>query len=154
VVLFSLSLILVFFGTLAQIDNGIWTVVEKYFRSLYVWVDFQLAVQFAQIFFGVSRDVKVTGAFPFPGGWLIGTVLLVNLLAAHLVRFKLSWKRLGILLIHFGLILMMLGELITGLYAIEGNLVIEKGQSANYLVHGRYHEVVVIDRSPKDHDHV
>src|SRR5712692_1637742 len=107
VFLFSLSIILVFFGTLAQINNGIWTVVEEYFRSLWVWIPCQLAVQFAQIFFGVSRDLEVTGKFPFPGGWLIGSCLLVNLLAAHLVRFKLSWKRSGILLIHAGLILLM-----------------------------------------------
>ena len=35
VVLLSLSLGLVFFGTVAQVDFGIWTVVNKYFYS---WV--------------------------------------------------------------------------------------------------------------------
>ena len=53
------------------------------------------------------------GSFPFPGGWLLGSVLLVNLLAAHAIRFKLSWKRSGILLLHAGIILMMIGEFIT-----------------------------------------
>ena len=33
VVLFVLSLVLVFAGTLAQVDNPIWTAVSDYFRS-------------------------------------------------------------------------------------------------------------------------
>ena len=31
VTLLSLSMILVFCGTLAQVDNGIWTVMDQYF---------------------------------------------------------------------------------------------------------------------------
>ena len=40
--LFALSLLLIFFGTLAQLDFGIWTVVDQYFYSLIVWVPFDL----------------------------------------------------------------------------------------------------------------
>ena len=29
VVLFALGILLIFFGTMAQLDNGIWTVVDK-----------------------------------------------------------------------------------------------------------------------------
>src|SRR5438445_13176121 len=118
VVLFSFSLALVFFGTLAQVDEGIWFVVGKYFRSAFVWVPFQ-------IFFPRPTPdgggIAVGGAFPFPGGWLLGGILLVNLLADHAIRFKMTWKRSGILLIHAGLIVMMMSELITGLMAVEGH---------------------------------
>src|SRR5258708_2807695 len=95
VVLFALSLILVFFGTLAQIDGGIWTIVRDYFRSFYVWIPFQLVVQFLNIFFSgvLSDNAQFSGAFLFPGGWTLGGLLLANLLAAHLTRFRLSWKR-------------------------------------------------------------
>jgi hypothetical protein len=58
---------------------------------------------------------------------------LVNLVAAHMVRFKLSWKRAGILGLHSGLILLMLGELITGLFAAEGTMLIPVGGSTNYV---------------------
>src|SRR5690242_3769369 len=61
VVLFAFAILLVFFGTLAQVDLGIWTVVGKYFRSAFVVVPFK-------IFF--PRTWNVPGAFPFPGGWL------------------------------------------------------------------------------------
>jgi hypothetical protein len=138
VVLFALSLVLVFVGTLAQVDNGIWTVVNKYFRSLYVFVPFQIFV---------PRSVHVPGGFPFPGGWLIGGGLLINLLAAHIVRFKLSLKRLGILVLHAGIILLLVAELITGLFAVEGRMSIEEGQSANYVEDSRHYELAVVDRS-------
>ncbi|MFO0843370.1 MAG: hypothetical protein U0797_13385 [Gemmataceae bacterium] len=83
VVLFVLSLLLVFFGTMAQIDNGIGTVMKEYFRWWWVWVPWRLLVQFGQVFFGVPQAWNVSGAFPFPGGWTLGTLLLINLIAAH-----------------------------------------------------------------------
>ncbi len=121
-VMFVLAIALVFLGTLAQVDEGIWTVLTKYFRTGIAWIPFQALVRFGQVFLGVSPQAQVSGSFPFPGGWLIGGILLVNLLAAHAVRFKLTWKRTGILLIHSGLVLMMLGELLTGLFANEGKM--------------------------------
>lgn len=150
VVLFVLSLLLVFFGTMAQIDQGIWTIVERYFRSAFVWVPWQLLVQFGQVFFGVPRDFKLAGAFPFPGGWLLGALLLVNLLAAHLIRFKLSWKRSGILLIHGGLILLMLGELVTGLYAVESRMSIAVGETVNFLDVSQQNELAISTADPED----
>ena len=111
VFLFVLAFILVFTGTLAQVHVGIWTVVNTYFRSLIVWMPLQ-------IFF--PESVQVGGGFYFPGGWLIGGALLTTLLAAHLVRFKLSWKRSGILLTHAGLVVMMLSAFITGYLPWKG----------------------------------
>src|SRR5262249_43938654 len=138
VVLFALSIVLVFCGTLAQIDAGIWTVVNTYFRTPYVWIP-------VQIFF--PRTWHVPGGFPFPGGWLLGGLLLANLLAAHLVRFKLTWKRSGVLILHAGLVVMMLGELVTGLFAVEGNMtILERGWS-NYVETREKTELALIDRS-------
>jgi hypothetical protein len=150
VFLFVLSLLLVFFGTLAQIDNGIGTVMKQYFRWWYVWVPWQLLVQFGQVFFGMSRELKVSGAFPFPAGWTLGTLLLVNLLAAHLVRFKISWKRSGILLIHAGLIVLMLGELFTGLFAVEQRMSMARGETANFTDVSDKVELAITTPSKKD----
>src|SRR4051794_12190572 len=44
VVLFVLALILIFIGTLAQVDSGIWTVVNRYFRSFVAWLPFQALI--------------------------------------------------------------------------------------------------------------
>lgn len=145
VVLFVLAFILVFCGTLAQVDAGIWTVVKQYFRSSYVWIPLQIFV---------PRSIRVPGSFPFPGGWLIGACLLANLLAAHIVRFRFTWKRSGILLLHAGLVVMMLSELVTGLFAAEGILTIVQGSSSNFVELHDLKELAIIDPSDPDVDHV
>jgi hypothetical protein len=74
-------------------------------------------------------------------------LLLANLLAAHAIRFKLSWKRSGIFLIHAGLIVMMMSELITGLYAIEGTMSLVEGERVNFVDDSRVKELAVIKRT-------
>jgi hypothetical protein len=135
VVLFSLSLVLVFVGTLAQTEESNWTVVGKYFRSWFVWVPFQLFVKLGQIFFGVSASAQLAPkwGFPFPGGWTLGILLLANLLAAHALRFKVTWKRTGILILHAGLIVLLVGELLTGLFSVESRMTLAEGETANFI---------------------
>src|SRR5216683_2113381 len=144
VVMFVLAIALVFMGTLAQVDEGIFTVLTRYFRTGIAWIPFQALVRFGQVFLGVSPQAQVAGSFPFPGGWLIGGILLVNLLAAHAVRFKLTWKRTGILIIHAGIVLMMLGELVTGLFAAEGRMTIPENWTVNFVEDHRALELAVI----------
>jgi hypothetical protein len=147
VTLLALSVVLVFCGTLAQLDHGIWAVVNSYFRSFFVWIP-------VLIFFPRTYHIWPAIGFPFPGGWAIGSLLLVNLIAAHAIRFKISWKRTGILFIHAGLIVLMMGELITGMFAIEGNMAIATGQSANYVEENEYMELAVATQVDADHDEV
>lgn len=142
---FAAGIFLVFAGTLAQVDMGIWTAVARYFRSLWVFIPLQ-------IFF--PRSMDVSGGFFFPGGWLIGAVFLVNLVCAHIVTFKLNWSRAGILLIHAGIVVMLLGEIVTGLFAVEGNMTIDEGSSSNYVEHVRSPELAVIDPSSPTEDAV
>jgi hypothetical protein len=141
VVLFALAMLLVFFGTLAQKDTGIWNVVGKYFRWWWVWVPFQ-------IFFPSS--LKVQGGFPFIGGWSLGVLLLVNVVSAHIIRFRYTWKRLGIVLTHAGIITLLLGELITGLYAVEANLTVHENESINFVEERDKAELAFVFPATKD----
>jgi ABC-type transport system involved in cytochrome c biogenesis permease subunit len=148
VVLFVLSLILVWCGTLAQRDAGIHVVVNHYFRgdwktAGFIWVPLKHLVFFA-----------VPGGFPFPGGFLLGGALLVNLLAAHAVRFRLSWQRSGILVLHSGLILLLVGEFITRQYAVEGNMTIPENGSSDYLEHRTATELAVVSSADARTDDV
>jgi len=122
VALFALCFVIVFCGTLAQRDHGIQIVVRDYFRSAFVWIPFRHLVFFS-----------VPGSFPFPGGWLLGALLLINLLAAHLTRFRFTVQRIGILLMHAGVLLLLLGELVTGLFQVESRMDILEGSSAIYV---------------------
>ena len=124
-----LAMIVVFWGTLAQTDNGVWTIVQKYFRSFFILVPIKV------VLFNLVEDTKTV--IPWPGGWLIGLVMLVNLLAAHAIRFKLTWSPPGIIMIHAGIIIMMLGEVITGVYAVEGQMIIRVGETSSTVVDGR-----------------
>ena len=152
VVLMGLSLFLVFAGTLAMIDSGIWTTTDRYFRSTYVWIPFDLFVKFAQIFFNLPANWSIPGSFPFPAGLTLGFALLLNLLAAHAVRFKLSWKRAGIITLHAGLILMLVGEFITGQFAVEGNMPIENQLTCNYVESRKKYELVFTNTTDPKQD--
>jgi ABC-type transport system involved in cytochrome c biogenesis permease subunit len=108
VMLFALSIFLVFVGTLAQKDHDVWYVVHDYFRAWIARVDFITFERLVQIFFKSVRW-DLTGHFYFPGGKLIGSLLLVNLAAAHAVRFKVEAQgrrlAIGAVIIAVGLAL-------------------------------------------------
>jgi len=144
VILFALSMVLILAGTLAQTNSGIWTVVDQYFRSIYVAIPFQLFIP--------RKVATIPGVFPFPGGLTLGVLLFVNLLAAHLVRFKLTWKRSGIILSHAGVLLLLVGEFVTGAFAKEGNMSIVEGGTANYVEDIRTSELAIIDPSGSSDD--
>ena len=130
VVCLTAALILVFVGTLAQVDLGLYAVQSKFFRSFLVYWSPA----------GSNWKIPV-----FPGGWLIGLTLLVNLLAAHAKRFKFTPKKYGILLIHAGLIFLLLGQFLTELFQRESTMRLEPGQSKNYSEAPRKNELAVID---------
>ncbi len=137
--LLALGVTLVFFGTLAQKTAGMWTVVDKYFWSWIVMIDLQPSLEFLKIFFSAPKDAVAPSwiHIPFPGGKLIGGLMFLNLLAAHALRFKLTWKRAGIVLAHSGLLLLFVGEAITRECQIEQRMTIAEGQAVNFTEDAR-----------------
>ncbi len=113
VALFGLSIFLILAGTFAQVDKDIWQVIDEYFRCWFAWIDFQL---FFPPSFSPSR-VQVPGGIWFPGGWLIGTAMAVNLLAAHAIRFKTQAKGSRLTL---GLAALAMGGLSTWMVIASG----------------------------------
>lgn len=144
VVLFLLGFFLVFFGTLAQRDLSTDRAVTDYFGSFVVWVPFQFFIQFVQTFPGILKSVHIPGSFPFPGGQTLGWMLMVNLLAAHAIRFKLTWKRAGIIVLHVGIILLLLGEWYRLTFAVENHLAFSEGEYVNYTHDLHKFELAVI----------
>jgi len=71
----------------------------------------------------------------------------VNLLAAHLRRFRLSVGNLGMHLIHGGLIIMLAGGLFTDLLSVESQMPIALGETKNYSEDSQRVELVMIDQS-------
>jgi cytochrome c-type biogenesis protein CcsB len=129
VVLFALAVIIVFVGTLAQTRHDIWVVVREYFRSWYVMVPFKVffppswSPDWEPTGFTVPSFVpyfngRVIDSFPFLGGWSIGALMAVNLIAAHLVRFRAQAR--GAKLAK-GLSILAIGVLVTTVVILGGN---------------------------------
>lgn len=139
VVLLIFSMLLVFFGTLAQVKIGLYEAQTNYFRSLFVmWTP-------------GDSEVRIP---VLPGGYLLGWALFVNLVAAHVKRFTLTRKKIGIFTIHAGLILLLLGQFFTEIFQVEGTMRIEEGGSKNYSASHLDNELVVIDRTDSGQDRV
>ena len=149
VALMALAIVLIFCATWAQIDKGIWAIIDEYFRSFWIWVPFR-------IFMAPSAHEQSMSnlGFPLPGGYLVGGALLVNLLAAHAVRFKISWHRSGILMIHASVILLLVGQAITGEMALERQMPIYEGQSRDWGHDIREVELAIVDHGLADCDQV
>ncbi|MEO7412719.1 MAG: cytochrome c biogenesis protein ResB [Opitutaceae bacterium] len=138
VTLLVLGMVLVFWATLAQVDLGVWGVQERFFHC-----------------FIVTERIPGTPLWaPFPGGYLIGTMLLVNLIIAHIDRFKFTARKIGIQLTHAGVILLLLGELLSGLWQESYTMQIGLGDSLNYSEHQRDFELAIIDTTSPDVDEV
>jgi hypothetical protein len=135
VALLALSALLVFLATLDQVNLGIWAVQEKWFKSLIV-----------------LHNIKGIPVPVFPGGYFIGGLLLINLVAAHAKRFAFTWKKAGIQLVHGGLILLLIGELFTGLFQEEYQLRLDEGQTKNYSESWRFNELAIIDTTSPTED--
>ncbi len=130
VALLLLAIVLVVIATLDQVHLGIWAVQAKYFRSFIV---------FQQIP-GAGLSVPF-----FPGGYLIGGALLLNLLCGQFLRFTLNWRNTGLHLTHFGIILLLVGELITGLLSVESHLTLDTGETRNYAENAFDRELAIVD---------
>src|ERR1019366_4896133 len=139
VFLLVISSVLVFAATLDQVHLGVWGVQEKYFRSFFV---------FSQI-----RGTVITLPV-FPGGYLIGGALIVNLLAAHFYRFRLSWRQSGIWMTHIGLILLLAGEGLSGILQQDNQMRIDVGQTRRYSESFRETELAIMETTNPAYDDV
>jgi hypothetical protein len=127
VVLLAFAIVLVFIGTLAQVDEGLYEAQARYFHQ---WLIFGLDI------FGHRIPLIL------PGGYLIGTMMLLNLLAAHIYRFQLSVKKIGIQLAHAGVILLLVGQLMTDMFAHESQMQLVEGETKSYAEDARHCELV------------
>jgi hypothetical protein len=129
VTLLAFAIVLVFVGTIAQADEGLYIAQQHYFRQWLV---------VGANFFGHKIPLIL------PGGYLIGTLLLVNLVVAHIYRFQLSTKKIGIMLAHSGVILLLVGQLATDMLARETQMHFAEGETRNFSDSATEYELIFI----------
>lgn len=142
VILLSCSMALIFFGTLDQVEFGIYEVQKRYFESfLAIW----------------SYPMQWPGgkslywlALPLPGGYLLAILLVINLLAAHFRYFIPKWNKIGIVMIHLGVLLLIISGVITSLFQEESQMVLKSEEESNYSQIIRENELIIIDKSDPD----
>ncbi len=135
VVLLALGIVLVFLGTVAQADEGLYQAQERYFKHWFVpWFSF------------LGHKVPL----PLPGGYLLGTLLLVNLVAAHIKRFQWTWKKAGIHLTHLGVILLLVGQLTTDIFSRETQMSFSEGETRDYTTSPRLCELAFATDAGKE----
>lgn len=134
----GLTMVLVVVGTLAQVHMGTFAAQKVYFNSFWIYQHGLLPFKFPIL----------------PGGLTVGVIWMVNLLAAFAARFKYTKRDLGILITHFGLIFLLLGQFLTQMLAQESQLPIEIGQTKNYSESPRENELAIVDKTDAEHDQV
>ena len=117
VTLLAFCIALVFVGTLAQADEGLYGAQAHYFNQ---WI-----VVGAQLF-GYHVPLLL------PGGYLLGVLLLANLICAHIHRFQFTTKKIGIQLAHSGVIVLLVGQLATTMWSRELQMHFYEGEKRNY----------------------
>jgi hypothetical protein len=139
----GVGILIVFFGTIAQVHEGLYGAQSRWFKAFIVWVN------------------PATGAYdpvhawlPLPGGYTIGFLLLANLIAAHIKRFDWSPKKIGIQLTHLGVIMLLVGQLVTDLCQVESHLGLREGQAKSYTEDHRENELVVLTDGGEGQDKV
>src|SRR5580704_7775439 len=126
----GLLMVLVVACTLLQVPLGTHLAVERTIRSFLVWWTPE----------GSSLRIPV-----FPGGGLVGAVLLANLLFAQFLKLERSRRKAGLWLAHLGLALLFVGEFSTALFQVESQMPIEVGSTRNYSEDTRQMELAVVD---------
>lgn len=132
-----LGCVLVFWGTLAQVHLGLYKAQNEFFRSFLI--------------FWQPNELKIP---IFPGGYFLGTVLLINLLAAHLRFYQPGKRKIGIMLIHVGIVLLLVGQMLTDALSQESALHLRIGQTKNYSEAQRDYELAVTDTTDRRSENV
>ncbi len=135
----ALGCVIVFWGTLAQVQIGLYRAQSEIFRSYFIsWPPG-----------GAHWKIPI-----FPGGYLIGGVLLINLVVAHFRYYQPGKRKIGIALINLGIVLLLAGQMLTDVLSVESIQHLRLGEAKNYSESEREAELAVIDVTDTNTDKV
>ena len=118
VICLAFAIVLVFVGTVAQADEGLYQAQVRYFKH---WI------VIGAMMWGHHVPIIL------PGGYTIGVVLLANLSAGFIRHFRWAWSKLGIHFTHAGVLILLVGQLATDMLQVESRMSLVEGQSAAYV---------------------
>ncbi len=112
VVCLFLLFILTFWGTIAQVQQGLYAAQDRFFNSFFF---------------------LAAGFIPFPGAQLVLWVFFVNLICSIIMTYKkyTQWENAGLLIIHFGLIIYFVAAFMIFHVSQESYVHLAEGQGTN-----------------------
>ena len=123
-------MLLVFFGTIAQRDSGLYLVQLDYFSSWIKWF----------------------GPLPTPSAKFTMLLMTLNLSSYFLRDYIWKIQKIGITITHSGVLLLLLGGGLTSLFSIEGSMIIDEGKRSNFFENYYNKEFVIINRNSNQYD--
>ncbi len=121
-----LLLVLTVWGTLYQVDHGLYLAQERFYQSWFL---------------------RLGDVLPFPGAQLVMVVLFINLLASVLLQIVRGRLRVGFLATHAGLLLMLAAGGVTFYFGKEAQLSLVEGQGSNVALSFRDWELALLPGS-------
>ena len=122
-------MVLVFFGTIAQKDIGLYASQMKYFSTYYF-------ILFDYI--------------PLPGGRLTLIIMTVNLASSLFKKNLWKMKKVGVIILHIGGLLLLVGGGVTAQFSSEGNMVINEGENVDFVDDYQRMELCLVNISLED----
>lgn len=114
-------MLLLFAGTVAQKTMGLFAAQKLFFSSFIFWL----------------------GPMPLPGGYTLIAILSLSLSCNFFLRSEWSLKKSGINLTHLGVLVLLIGGLLTAIDARESYMVIAEGSQSDYMYDYTQRELVV-----------
>lgn len=122
--------LLTWFGTLYQVEHGLFEAQRLYFESWFV-------VQ--------STPVPLV----LPGGLLCMGLLALNLFVGGMVRIQKSKRTVGVMVVHLGIALMLAAGFVKQYHSEDGHLDVQEGSTEDEFASYFLWEVAIWDASQK-----
>lgn len=121
-------MILLTLGTVAQKEMGIFAAQKMFFSSWILWL----------------------GPLPLPGSYTTLGIMTLCLAAKFLLYSPWRLERAGTIISHLGVLVLLIGGIITAFSQQEGYLSLREGQSGN-VISDYYERALIIQKDGKDY---
>lgn len=124
--LLAALLLVTFLGTLEQVEHGLYLSQQKYFES---WIITKIDIGQWHV------------PFLFPGGFLLMTLLVINMLCGAIIRMRKNPRTIGVLISHVSILFLLISGAVSFFFKKDGSLALFEGQTSNEFQ--SFHDSVV-----------
>lgn len=140
-----LFMVIVFAGTLYQVDRGLHEALDHFFYS---WLTPPISGWYTPDSPDAGSRFIRWLVLPLPGGLMVMWALAINLTLSMVRHFRYGWRQSGSVLAHVGILLMLGGGWAIYLTAEEGFLSLPEGESSDTALSLQEWEIALWQEHP------